>query len=63
MSLNLTVDPRKLRETTMYRVAKFAPRIGIDDRIGIRMNKESCFKEGLGGRPQRTKMTKMMVYS
>ena len=47
----------------MYRVAKFAPMIGVVDRLEIERIKRVLCKEGLGGRPQRTKTTKMLVYS
>ena len=47
----------------MYRVAKFAPTIEVVDRLGVERIKRVVCKEGLGGRPQRTKTTKMMVYS
>ena len=47
----------------MYRVAKFAPTIGIVDRLEIEKIERVVCKEGLGGRPQRTKTTNILVYS
>ena len=59
----------KLRQTTRdYNVSKFAPRIGVVDRLGIKRIKRVVCKEGLDVRPQRSievmsKPTKMLVYS
>ena len=63
VAVNRFINSRKLRETTMYRVGKFARTIGVVDRLGIERIKRVVCKEGLSGRTQRTKTTKMLVYS